>query len=56
MREKFTIYLTFQFDPIILEVESFMWKENGDLELYDKGKYWFIPYNSLQFVYSEVIR
>lgn len=56
MREKFIIYLTFQFDPIILEVESFMRKENGDLELYDKGKYWFIPYNSLKFVYSEVIR
>lgn len=53
---RFTIYLNFQFEPITLEVTSFMWKENGDLELYDGGKYWFIPYNSLKFVYSEVIR
>lgn len=56
MREKFTIYTTFQSDPIIKEVESFMFSERGDLELYDKGKFWFFPYSVLKFVYSEVIR
>ena len=56
MRHKFTIFLTFQFDPIILEVESFMWNKRGDLELYDKGQYWFFPYKSLNKVEAEVIR
>lgn len=56
MRHRFTIFLTFQFDPIILEVESFMWNERGDLELYDKGQYCFFPYNSLKLVKAEVIR
>lgn len=56
MRHKFTIYLTSQFDPIILEVESFMWTKRGDLELYDKGQYWFFSYKFLEKVEAEVIK
>lgn len=51
MKHKVTLYVKFQFDPIILIVDSFAWKDNGDLMLYGESEYWRIPYNSLNFVY-----
>ena len=55
MKYKIIVKVTYQFDPIILEVEAFRWEENGDLTLYDKLKYWRFPYNVLESVYMEVI-
>lgn len=55
MKHKIIVKVTYQFDPIILEVKAFRWKENGDLELFDGGKYWRFPYNVLESVYMEVI-
>ena len=53
---KVTIQTTFQFDPFILKVEDFKWKDNGDLLLYDKLQYWRFSYSVIEYVHMEVIK
>ena len=55
---KYHIFLkvNYQFDPFIEVVDKFIIEENGNLKLYDEGKFWLFPASTIQYLFITEIK